>query len=296
MCDVVVMPTTCDGKVKMAEILSNIKPVWVMELPKNRDHLEARDLWISQVQIFIKKLEKLTGKSIPRAAIEASVKLCRERTDVTRQLLELRKAERPVISGRDTLLVIQTAFSDDIHRWTQHTKDLVKELSIMSSQGKSISKEDAVRIMMTGSPVIWPTWKVLTAIEEAGGIIVIDDSCAGSQWFYNTVEVPDYAMKSMIYAIADKYLLPTICPVFIHSDDRVDRILELYSQYKAEGVVYHVLRLCQLIDFEHSKVSAILRPKNIPVLKVETEFGEEDIEQIKTRVEAFLEMIRVRRK
>ena len=102
-------------------------------------------------------------------------------------------------------------------------------------------------------------------------------------------------MKAMIEGISDKYLLPTVCPIFIHSDDRLDRLFELIEQSKADGVVYHLLRLCQVFDFEYLKVSKALSQKNIPLLRIETEYSEEDVEQIKTRVEAFLEMINARK-
>jgi benzoyl-CoA reductase/2-hydroxyglutaryl-CoA dehydratase subunit BcrC/BadD/HgdB len=102
-------------------------------------------------------------------------------------------------------------------------------------------------------------------------------------------------MKAMIEAIADKALLPSVCPVFTHSDDRMDRLLELIEQYNANGVIYHVLRLCQVFDFEYAKVSKILEKKGVPLLRIETEYSEEDAGQIRTRIEAFIEMMESRR-
>jgi len=148
---------------------------------------------------------------------------------------------------------------------------------------------------MTGSALIWPNMKLLHIIEESGGIVVGDDSCACGQYFYNPVELDEWSMKAMIEAISDKYLLPTVCPIFSQSDDRIDRLLELTEQYKADGVVYHILRLCQLFDFEFTKVSMVLQNKGIPLIKIETEYSEEDTGQIKTRVEAFIEMMEARK-
>jgi benzoyl-CoA reductase/2-hydroxyglutaryl-CoA dehydratase subunit BcrC/BadD/HgdB len=294
LCDAMVIPTTCDGKKKMADVMSNYMTVWTMEVPSNRDHLEARDLWLSQVEIFRKRLEKLTGRAIARAQLETATKLLQKRTRLVRDLLEIRKAQ-PVINGRDTLLAIQSAFNDDLERWMRYFEALNHELLDHAAKNMVIAPPDTPRIMVTGSPMVWPAWKVLDAIEENGGIVVIDDSCTGSQAYYNTVELPDWSMRAMMTSISDKYLLPTICPIFIHSDDRVDRILELSSLYKVHGIVYHVLRLCQLMDFEFNKVQNVLKQKSMPLLKVETDYGEQDLGQIKTRVEAFIEMIHARR-
>lgn len=295
LCDVIIIPTTCDAKKKMADILSNFMNVWTIEPPQNRDRLDARDFWLGQVELLRKKLERLTGNNITRKRLEQSTRLLQARTATVRRFLELKRRQEILINGKDSLLAIQASFFDDTERWIRYLDALNIELENHAKNGKTVAPPDTPRIMLTGSPIIWPGWKVLNAIEETEAVVVIDDSCAGSQFYYNTVEVPDWSMRSMMTAIADKYLLPTVCPIFVHSDDRVDRILELAQQYKAEGIVYHLLRLCQLMDFEYNKVNSVLRERSIPLLKIETEYSEEDTGQIKTRVEAFIEMLKARR-
>jgi benzoyl-CoA reductase/2-hydroxyglutaryl-CoA dehydratase subunit BcrC/BadD/HgdB len=209
--------------------------------------------------------------------------------------MKIRKNKKIVINGRDSLLVMQSAFYADINRWVKNVELLLKELEGNIKSNKTIMPDDAPRIMLTGSPTVWPNFKVPNIVEEHGAVIGIDDSCAGTQYFYNPPEVADWSMKSMMRAISSKYLLPTICPVFVHNDDRVDRITEIMEQYKAEGVLYHIIRLCMVMDFDYDKVYHVLQSKNMPILKVETEYAEEDAGQIRTRVEAFIEMIRARR-
>jgi benzoyl-CoA reductase/2-hydroxyglutaryl-CoA dehydratase subunit BcrC/BadD/HgdB len=102
-------------------------------------------------------------------------------------------------------------------------------------------------------------------------------------------------MQAMMNAVTDRSLLPVVCPVFIHSDDRIDRILELCEQCAVDGLVYHITRLCAPFDFEDKKVAAVAAKKGIPILKLETEYGEEDAEQLRTRVEAFLEVLKSKR-
>jgi len=295
LCDAIVIPTTCDAKKKMAEIMSNYMRVWTLELPQNRDNVAAMDFWVGQVEIFKKKVERLTGTKITKLALEQAISLLHKRTVILRNFLEIKKAKQIVINGRDTLLAIQTAFHDDINRWMRNIYALTAELKKNISDGKIIMPEDTSRIMVTGSPMIWPGFKVLEAIEENQAVVVVDDSCAGTQYFYNTIETTDWSMRSMINAISDKYLMPTICPIYTHNDDRVDRVLELYEQHKADGLIYHILRLCQLIDLEFNKVNYAMKKNNIPMLKIETEYSDEDTGQIKTRVEAFIEMIKSRR-
>jgi len=290
-CDVIIIPSTCDGKKKMADILSNYHNVWTLELPNEKEEIASKDFWIHQVRLLKEKLEALTGRKIDKNTLKQKIQLLHKRTALARELFNIRKDDNIRISGRDSYLIMQVAFFDDINRWMQRLQIVMDELK----KSPALYPANTPRIIMTGSALIWPNMKLLHIIEESGGIVVGDDSCACGQYFYNPVELDEWSMKAMIEAISDKYLLPTVCPIFSQSDDRIDRLLELTEQYKADGVVYHILRLCQLFDFEFTKVSMVLQNKGIPLIKIETEYSEEDTGQIKTRVEAFIEMMEARK-
>lgn len=294
-CDVIVVPTTCDGKKKMADILSNYHHTWTMELPNDKDNPDSRAFWVNQVRLLKEKLEHLTGRKITKSALRNSIKMLHMRTAVSRELSEIRKNRSITISGRDAYTILQTAFFDDPQRWIKQVEAVTEELKHNLQNNIDIASPDTPRIVMTGAPLIWPNMKVLHTIEESGGVVVADDSCACGQYFYNPVELNDWSMKAMIEGISDKGLLPAVCPIFLHSDDRIDRILELVDQYNADGAVYHVLRLCQVFDFEYTKVSRVLEKRSIPLLRIETEYSQEDVGQIKTRIEAFVEMLEARR-
>jgi benzoyl-CoA reductase/2-hydroxyglutaryl-CoA dehydratase subunit BcrC/BadD/HgdB len=294
-CDVIIIPTTCDGKKKMADILSNYRKVWALELPNSKDNPDSRDFWVKQIYNLKSKLENLTGRRISKKDLKESIKLLHKRTALVRELLEIRKQKGIALTGRDAYLVMQVAFFDDIKRWMLKLDELIKELKNNLEKGITALPYNTPRIIMTGSALIWPNMKLLHAIEESGAVVVGDDSCACSQYFYNPAELDEWSTKAMLEAISDKALLPTVCPIYVHSDDRVDRLLELIEQYKADGVVYHVLRLCQVFDFEFKKISKVLEKKDFPLLKIETEYSEEDIGQIKTRIEAFVEMLEARK-
>jgi benzoyl-CoA reductase/2-hydroxyglutaryl-CoA dehydratase subunit BcrC/BadD/HgdB len=290
-CDVIIVPTSCDGKKKMAEILSNKYKIWTLDLPQDKENANTEEFWRAQIYSLKEKLENLTGNKITKKSLKESIILLHKRVELVRTLFEMRKYECLPINGRDVHLVMQVAFFDDIKRWMEKLSNLLGEVKENILKKKFVSDKNAPRIILTGSPLIWPNMKILNILEESGAIIIADDSCVCGQYFYNPVETDDWSMKSMIEAIADKVLLPSVCPIFTHSDDRMDKILELIEQYNANGVVYHVLRLCQVFDFEYAKMSKILEKKGVPLLKIETEYSEEDVGQIRTRIEAFIEMM-----
>ena len=288
LCDLVILPTTCDGKKKLGEILVDFLPVWMLEIPQRKNIIEwERNLWLNEIKVLKKKLEQFTGIKITQERLKQAIEKLHKRQAIFRQLYQLRKDNPPPISGRDSLLVIQASFYDDIERWIQKTEELCGQLKSQLPNPNS-----KLRLLLTGAPTIWPNYKVLNIIEEAGAVIVVDEICSGTQNLYNAVEVDEWTEEGMLRAIANKYLHPSTCPCFTESNDRIDRLLNLIEDFKINGVIYHSLRLCQLYDIESYRVKQVFKDKSIPMLNVHTDYSQEDVEQIKTRVEAFLEMIK----
>lgn len=295
LCDLLIIPTTCDGKKKMIDTLSNYHAVWPLTLPDDKDNPESRDFWVEQVNMLRSKLEKFTGNTISKDKLKNSIQKLHNRTALVRKIFDIRKSKKIVITGRDFYTVMQVAFFDDVDRWMTNVQALIAELENNQKNDIVMMPEKTSRVHLTGSSLVWPNMKLLHIIEDAGAVIVSDDICSIGQYYYNPAELDDWSMKAMVEAVADKYLLPSTCPIFVHSDDRIDRMLELVEQFKADGVVYHILRLCQVFDYEFSKVYKVLEKKNIPIIKIETEYSEEDAGQVKTRIEAFIEMIEAKK-
>ncbi|MBU4140411.1 MAG: 2-hydroxyacyl-CoA dehydratase family protein [Candidatus Omnitrophica bacterium] len=293
LCDLVIIPTTCDGKKKLGETLADLLPVWILEVPSRKNISAAKDFWFSEIERLKRRLEQFSGVKITRERLKQAIEKLHKRQAVFRQFYQLRKHNPPLINGRDSLLVVQASFYDDIDRWREKTEELCGELSNQSDPAKRNGPGEP-RLLLTGAPIIWPNYKVLNIIEEAGATVVIDELCSGTQHLYEPVEPDEWTQDVMLRAIADRYLLPSTCPCFVESNDRIDRILDLINEFNVDGVIYHSLRLCQLYDIESYKVKHALKTKGKAMLNVHTDYSQEDTEQIKTRAEAFLEMIKAR--
>jgi len=172
----------------------------------------------------------------------------------------------------------------------------VDELQKRAQSGESVCRKNTPRLLVTGSPVIFPNMKILTLIEESGGIVAIDDLCSSVRYIYDEVAVDERNMFDMMRAIADRYLFPCMCPIFTPSDDRITRILDLIEEFNIDGVIYHVLVGCHLFDFEFPRIMKELSKIDVPVLRIETDYSPEDVEQMRTRIEAFIETVREKRR
>jgi len=293
--DMLVVPTACDGKKKLAEILSRTVPVHVMSLPASKTAPGAREMWLHAVRLFQESLEKLTGHRIAKDRLRSAIEALNERARAFRQLFEVRRLRPSVITGEDALYVTNASFVDDPACWTKETLALCEALKAAHREGRFARPADAPRILLTGAPLIYPNFKVARVIESAGAVIAIDELCSGTQRLYTPCVPKEWTMKEMLIAVADKYLLPSTCPCFVESADRVNRLLELVEEFAVDGVVYHNLRMCQLHDVESFTIKAALARRNIPLLVVYSDYSPEDTPQLRTRVQAFLEMIGDRR-
>jgi benzoyl-CoA reductase/2-hydroxyglutaryl-CoA dehydratase subunit BcrC/BadD/HgdB len=289
--DVLIIPTTCDGKKKLAEILADRKQTWVIEVPHTQETPQARQLWLTEIKLLKSQLEKLTGKKITSKKLRAAIELVNRKRAAARRLYELRKGTPPPIWGRDAMLVTNLGLYDDTARWTERVEALCDEIE--NRQG--VCDISIPRIMLTGSPTVFPTWKIPVLTEESEGIIVMDDVCTGSKELWDPIETAHWNMTDMQIAIADKYLMNT-CACFTPNMVRLNRVLQFTDEFHIDGVIYHVLQACHIYGMEQLRIEKALDKKNIPVLNIETDFSQEDVEQIRTRVEAFLEMVSIRKK
>ena len=149
--------------------------------------------------------------------------------------------------------------------------------------------------MITGSPIVFPNIKIPLLIEEMGGILVADETCMGERSMYDPVVVVDNSFNGMMRALARRDVLPCSCPTFVDNKQRIYKIKQMIKENQVEGVVYHVLRGCLVYDYEYSILEEALSEMGIPIIRLESDYNEEDIEQLRIRIEAFIEMIKFKK-
>jgi benzoyl-CoA reductase/2-hydroxyglutaryl-CoA dehydratase subunit BcrC/BadD/HgdB len=299
MSDALISILTCDGMTKMGEILSDYKQVWAMTLPRVKDSEQSLRLWSEEIKSIKRHVEALTGKTIKRKELKSAIELTQNATKAFRRLQELRKGS-PVIMGRDAMLVNQTYMWDNIERWTKNTEALCDELEERVRQKLWACPPDTPRVMVTGTPMIWPdNWKLPTLVEEANpqGVLVADELCSSERLLYDPVGVDEWSMNDMLTAISERYLMASTCPCFTSADgneDRINWLLNKIKEWNIQGVIYYVVRGCMLYAMEYTRVKKVLDRHGVPVYYLDTEYTREDVGQMKTRVEAFLEMLTAR--
>lgn len=287
--DMYIGETTCDGKKKAWEILGEDVPMHVMDLPqmKRRKDVEG---WAEEIKALMTKIEEFTGNKITAKSLSTSIKLINDKRRALARLYELRKQPNPPISGKDVLLISQIAFYDDPTRFTQMVNKLCDELDERVKQGVGIFKEGTKRILFTGTPMAVPNWKLHHIVETSGAAVVAEETCTGTRYFENLVDESKTSIDDMIMALAERYMSIN-CACFTPNTGRIDDIKRLVEEYKADGVIDINLKFCSLYDIEGYTVEKALKEAGIPVLGIETDYNDQDSQQLRTRIGAFVEIL-----
>jgi benzoyl-CoA reductase/2-hydroxyglutaryl-CoA dehydratase subunit BcrC/BadD/HgdB len=206
------------------------------------------------------------------------------------RVYDCRKSKCLPISGRDALLMTQISFFDDPVRCAQMCNRLADELEQRIKDGVSVVPEGTKRILITGTPLAVPNWKLHNIIETSGAAVVCEEMCTGTRYFENLVDESGETLDEQFMNLSRRYM-KTNCACFTPNTGRIDDILRMVDEYQVDGVIDCSLMFCCLYDTEKRAVAEALKEKNIPVLSLETDYTDTDAEQLRTRIGAFVEML-----
>jgi benzoyl-CoA reductase/2-hydroxyglutaryl-CoA dehydratase subunit BcrC/BadD/HgdB len=286
----VVGETTCDGKKKAYEIFKTIHPgVYIMEVPQMKNS-QDKELLSSEYWRFKEELEKLTGVTIDAERLKKGIRTVNNRRKALQRLAVLRAADPVPVSGLDALLINQIAFYDDPVRFTDSVNALCDEIEARSKSGEGVKTNDAPRILVSGCPMAVPNWKLPFIIESSGGIIVGEESCVGERGTQNMVAETGTTVEELIQSIVDRYF-QIDCAIFTPNQQRTEHIHKMAKDYHADGIIQYALQFCSPYTVESYTVEKTFTDDNTPVMRIETDYSQEDTGQLKTRIDAFLEIL-----
>lgn len=285
--DFLIAETTCDGKKKMYELLGEIKPLHLMQLPQLQNGEAARAYWYGEVVRLKERLEEEFGVELTEERLRDAIGVLNEERRSLQELQDCCKAKPSPISGMDLLTVLHNrGFSVDKAYAVGLVDRLTAELREMTARGESPFTAATPRILLTGVPVGVGSDKVVRLIEECGGNVVCFESCGGYKKVDRVAEEGD-----PLHAIADRYLaIP--CSCMSPNNGRFELVARLAEEFQADGVVDLTWMACHTYNIESFGLRRHLQETtNLPFLHLETDYSESDTEQLKIRIEAFLEIL-----
>ena len=285
--DMIVGETTCDGKKKMYEFLSDIKKTHVMQLPQNYTDEDSYKLWKNELLKLKKVIEIFYGITITEEKLSAAIRLKNRERAALRKFYELGKLEPPAITGYEMHKVLSGAgFKLDKEALIEDIESLTAEALDRYNAGERKVSKDAKRILVTGCPLGEATEKIIKAIEGNGGVVVCYENCGGVKALDKLVD----ENKEPIEALTEKYL-NIACSCMTPNDKRIDLLEKLCAEYKVDGVIDVILQACHTYNIETLRLKRFFDNKNLPYMSIETDYSQIDTGQINTKMEAFIEML-----
>lgn len=275
--------STCDGMRRLADewrITVNVPVLYVLSVPRKFTP-RAHDFYKREVIKLTKLIEERFGLEVTDHALREAIQVYNESRGLLRNLYDLRKLERPPISGAEMLEVTNAASRMPRGQYNQILKALLAEAAM------SDRSWEGTRLMIGGS--ILSNSDFIQGIENMGGVVVADALCCGTRYWGDLVRVD--AGGDPLAAIAERYLNNFPCPRMFPTDERINRILSLASEFQVDGVIWQTIRYCNPMYYEQPRLKDRLEQRGIPILLLDIEYGMTATGQVKTRAQAFIEML-----
>lgn len=289
--DLVVGENTCDGKKKSYEIFEDmVTRLYVLDLPQTKSP-EGKALLASEFAKFADALQELTGKTLTVEGLKEAIRIVNAKRNAMKRLAKVRASNPAPISGLDSLLANQVFFYDDPVRFTASVNSLCDELEQRAINGVGVFPATRPRLLVSGCPMAAPNWKLPWVVESAGAVIVGEESCVGERGTQYLTDDSASTLPELMQALVDRYFKIN-CAIFTPNPDRLEHIRQMASDYKVDGVIHYGLQFCGPYQTEARPVEQALEAAGIPTLRIDTDYSMEDVEQLRTRIEAFVERLK----
>jgi benzoyl-CoA reductase subunit C len=290
--DGLVLPHQCDSIDRTVDVWSaNLQLPYFhfLNVPHVTDNPSV-EFMKEILRIMIGTLEKFTGRKITDEALAQAVKSHNENRRLMRELYALRKMDQPLISGAEMMKVLVAAMSLPVEESSALIESVTKEVK-QRNVGVTGNKK---RIMLIGDQI--DDIAIVDAVEGTGALLVMDDLSIGSKMYWSDVDIT----TDPVQGIAERYLRKLKIPTTYvgegntyeeNLEARFGHLKKYITEFKIEGAILFIYKYCDPYGFEVPVFKSFIESAGVPVLYLEDEYSTSTLPRVKTRIEAFLEMI-----
>ncbi|MBI5551597.1 MAG: 2-hydroxyacyl-CoA dehydratase [Desulfobacterales bacterium] len=286
-----VAPHSCDTIERMYHI-------WRSNTPSPFNHFinvphmlgpSSSEFYKNELRYFVTCLEEFSGRKLETEKLRESIRLYNRRGALLRELYELRKQDPPRVSGTEITQVLVAGMGVPA---AEHI-DLVQAFIEEVKNRPAPAPDGLPRIFLWGNEI--DDVAFIQLVEACGAHVVMDDLCTGTRFFWEAVPETDDPLDGLV----QKYL-GTHCPrsltpqVGARAEDLENRfsyIRRFAADWKAQGAIFYIVRYCDTCELEGPDLKEYLLKHKLPVLMIEDDYSTATIGQLRTRIQAFLEMI-----
>jgi benzoyl-CoA reductase subunit C len=280
--DGVVLSNFCDGIRRLYDNWVEFKPmpfIDVINFPRKASE-DAMQMYLADLEEWRDRLSEFRMQRIRDIELTRSIALYNRTRELMQQFYELRKRDRPPVTGADTMEMMKATGRMPREQYNDLLEQLLDEVK---RSGREIKK--GRRLMIVGNDIHNSHWTV--AIEELDAVVVTDEMNIGSRYFAGKVDTELPPMQ----AIARHYVLGRPQEAMVYESNRFDYIVTLAKDYKVDGVVSENVRYCAPVGNDKPWLKKEMVKRGIPIMELDLEYCEEPSGQTTLRAEAFVEML-----
>ncbi|THB74947.1 MAG: 2-hydroxyacyl-CoA dehydratase [Desulfobulbaceae bacterium] len=295
LADCVIAETTCDGRKKMYELLEREVPMCVMDLPQKPDTSAALDHWIEEVRKAKTYLEQQLGVTITDDNLREAIAKGNRRRKLITNLYYCRIHNPGPINGLEFInTMTKLQYYIDIDNHLETLEQFYSSLQEQIDKKVHAHSANQPRILWTGLGNSLGCSKVLELVEECGGVVVCQEGCGGVTRSEDQIILMED--EDPIVSIAKRYLRVT-CACMTPNNQRFDDLTRLCDEFKIDGVIDLAWQFCQPFEIESYRVKELVKDTlDLPFLHIVTDYSQSDTEQLRIRVEGFMEQIATRKR
>jgi predicted CoA-substrate-specific enzyme activase len=278
---------TCGSMKRMTEVLENYVPVKLLNLPRIRNNPDSREYFRSELLHFKGDVEKLTGSTIEENTLRQRIAAYNEVRFLIKQFSELRKRNNVPLTGSEFLELVRGFYLLEPEENLPAYRNLYQQLAAQAD-----GDSGKLRMMIAGSIVGDGDRRLLDIVEKELGLsVVVEDHCTGLKPFYGRI---DETIDPYL-ALANGYLDQAPCARMKPIVDSLNFTEKLAREYDVDGVLFVYQKFCGIYGIAKKEFLDRFQSLNIPVLDISGDYSESDHGQIKTRIEAFVEVLQSQR-
>lgn len=286
--DMVVAPITCQHLKKVAEIWEYQEDIELIKLgvPHQTDGDSELEYFSDRLHVMKERIESFTGNEISDDKIREAIDLYNRLRELLMNISLMRRGPNPPLSGLEFAELNHASFYADPVSMVDLLDSLYDELKRKPTDKNS----DKTRILLAGPNLANGDYTIMNLVNAAGGEIVIEEICEGIRNYWQHVD----NNGDPFLALAKSYLRDKLPCAFMRDSTkkRFDFIMKLIRDFNVSGVIWYELLCCETYDQESYFLDKKLKENNIPMLILESNYDITDVGPLRTRLEAFMEMVK----
>lgn len=290
--DGLVWPHSCDNIQKTFDIWKHYVPhafIHYLDVPHMTDP-SSFEFFREELYALKQGLEAYTDGEITEERLADAVEAHNENRSLLREIAGLRRQDPPLLRGSEMMQIMLASTCLPVEESSEMLRNILKEVR---------SREDgpekrSTRLLVYGSEI--DDASLIRLFEESGANVVVEDLCMGSKSYLHDVSLEG----DLLTGLANRYLGQISCPrTFRRSPGTRDQDLrqrfgyltDLASEYNVNGALLYILMFCDCFAFDVPDARDVLEKAGIPTLHIEDDYSASGMSGLKTRVQAFVEML-----